>query len=116
MLSYEASSVAKAIGRGLRQARQRRRDSQEIAAQRVGVAISTWRRIEAGDPSVAWGTMLDALVKYGFETQVFALGDPARDAQGQLLDHKNLPKRIRSRKPRAAVPQSGPGAADGVTT
>jgi transcriptional regulator with XRE-family HTH domain len=97
MLSYEAKSAATSIGRGLRQARQRRRDSQEVAAQRVGVAVSTWRRMEAGDPSVAWGVMLDALVKYGFESQVFALGDPALDAEGQLLDRKNLPQRIRSR-------------------
>lgn len=98
-LSFETRSALESIARGLRTARLRRRDSIRVAAERVGVSSSTWQRIEAGDEGIAWGLMLECLVKYGFEREVFALGDPARDAEGLLLDAKNLPRRGRRRAP-----------------
>lgn len=93
--SYETTAAIETISRGLAAARLRRRDTQAVAAARLGISTSTWQRIEQGDPTVAWGVMLDALIKYGFEKQVFSLGDPALDAEGQLLDRKNLPLRGR---------------------
>ncbi|TXI25576.1 MAG: transcriptional regulator [Roseateles sp.] len=114
MPTHEASpvaSVAAAIGARLRQARQRRRESQETAAGRIGVAVSTWRRMEAGDPTVAWGVMLNALTQFGFAAQVLALGDPVLDAEGQLLDSRNLPKRVRARGRAAHDDQAGAAAA-----
>lgn len=97
-LGFEARKALQAIAAGLRQARLRRRDTIAVAAARVGVSASTWQRLESGDESVAWGIVMSALMVYGFERQVFALGSPAADEQGQILEAKLLPKRGRRRK------------------
>ncbi|MDL5034417.1 helix-turn-helix transcriptional regulator [Pelomonas sp. APW6] len=111
---HPAAPAAATIGRGLRQARQRRRESQEEAARRVGVAVSTWRRMEAGDPTVAWGVMLNALTQFGFEKQVLALGDPTLDTEGQMLDSQNLPKRVRRRAAAEGPASTGPTGQAGI--
>ncbi len=69
-----------------------------MVAERLGVAKSTWSRVEKGDPTVAMGVYAMALFVLGFGDALGDLVDPRRDEQGLLLDEQRLPRRIRVRK------------------
>ena len=66
----------------------------EMMAERLGVAQSTYARMERGDPAVAMGAYAMALFVLG----VGGLGDlvdPRGDDTGLLSDEERLPKRVR---------------------
>jgi len=88
-------SLAK-FGGDLQMARRKRRLTVAMICERLGVAKSTWQRMEKGDPTVAMGAYAQALFVLGFRN----------DEQGLLLDSEHLPKRIVP--PRA--PAGGGGA------
>ena len=66
-----------------------------MMTERVGVAKSTYLRLEKGDPSVSMGVYAMVLFVLGFGDALGELVEPARDAQGLLLDSERLPKRVR---------------------
>ena len=67
-------------------------------AERLGVAKSTYIKVEKGDPSVAMGTYAMALFVLGLSEALGDIVDARRDDQGLLLDIERLPKRVRMRK------------------
>jgi transcriptional regulator with XRE-family HTH domain len=69
-----------------------------MMAERIGVAKSTYLKVEAGDSTVLFGTYAMALFVLGFDDAWDRLIDPARDELGLMLDEDRLPKRIRVRK------------------
>lgn len=79
-------------------ARRRRRISQASMAERLGVSVASVRRLERGDPAVAWGTVVRALHVLGGLERFASLLDAASDDIGLILQDKSLPKRIRRRK------------------
>jgi transcriptional regulator with XRE-family HTH domain len=60
-----AIEAARLLGARVRQGRLERRWTQEEFAERVGVSPVTVRKIEAGDPSVAIGSVFEAAVLVG---------------------------------------------------
>jgi transcriptional regulator with XRE-family HTH domain len=92
------------FGADLGLARRRRRFSQASMAERIGVSVASWRRLEKGDPSLAWGTVVRALHVLGDLDKVTELMDTPRDTMGLLLTDAQLPKRIRRRQ---ILPDSG---------
>lgn len=92
------------FGSDLGLARRRRRFSQASMAERIGVSVATLRRLEKGDPSLAWGTVVRALHVLGDLDKVTELLDTPRDTMGLLLADAQLPKRIRRRQ---LLPDSG---------
>jgi transcriptional regulator with XRE-family HTH domain len=76
-------------------ARRKRRLTLAMAAERTGVAKSTYARLEQGDPSVAMGVYAMGLFVLGFGEILGDLTDASRDDQGLLLDEQRLPKRVR---------------------
>jgi DNA-binding XRE family transcriptional regulator len=83
-------------------ARRKRQLTVAMMAERLGVAKSTYLRVEKGDPSVSLGVYAMALFVLGFGDALGNLVDPRRDDQGLLLDVERLPKRVRvKREPRA---------------
>jgi len=90
-------SLAK-FGTDLARARRKRRLTVEMIAERVGVATSTYSRIEKGDPAVAIGAYAMALFVLGFGEVFGDLVDARRDDQGLLLDEERLPQRVRAKK------------------
>ena len=94
--SFQGESALKEIASNLRIARLRRGESEELAASRIGISRSTYQRLEQGDPKVSAGALVDALILYGYETQVFALGDPDTDMVGKRLERAHLPKKGRT--------------------
>ena len=90
-------SLAK-FGTDLARARRKRRLTVEMMAERVGVAKSTYVRIEKGDPAVAMGAYAMALFVLGLGEALGDLVDARRDEQGLLLDEERLPQRVRIKK------------------
>ena len=90
-------SLAK-FGHDLAVARRKRHLTVAMMAERTGLAISTYARIEKGDPSVAMGAYAMALFVLGFGEAFGTLTDARRDEVGLMLDEEHLPKRVRSKK------------------
>jgi DNA-binding XRE family transcriptional regulator len=90
------------LGADIALARRKRQLKTVMMAERVGVAKSTYVKVEKGDPTVAMGAYAMALFVLGFDSAIGDLVDPGRDDQGLLLDAERVPKRVRVPK----TPQS----------
>ena len=90
--SFQCQSALETIGRQIRIARLRRKESEQLAGQRLGISRSKYQRLEKGDPAISAGSFIEALILYGFESQVFALADPDIDETGLRLERSYLPK------------------------
>lgn len=86
------------FGTDLARARRKRHLTVAMMAERIGVAKSTYTRIEKGDPAVAMGAYAMALFVLGFGEALGDLVDARRDDEGLILDEERLPKRVRMRK------------------
>lgn len=95
------------LGRDLAKARRRRHITQASMALRMGASVSTVRRMEAGDVRVPVHFIARALYVLGNLDAFASLLDSARDDIGLMLMDSELPKRVRSKKPRDDTP---PGA------
>jgi transcriptional regulator with XRE-family HTH domain len=73
-------------------------------AERMGIAKTTYLRVEKGDPGVGLGAYAMALFVLGFGDPLGAIIDVSRDDTGLLLDEERLPKRVRMKKPRKPAP------------
>ncbi len=87
------------FGRDLSLARRRRRFSQQSMAERIGISVSSLRRLEKGDPTLSWGTIARAMYVLGEIEKLNQLLDTVKDDIGLMLMDEQLPRRIRSRKP-----------------
>jgi transcriptional regulator with XRE-family HTH domain len=95
------SRVKRALGKlgaDIALARKKRSLTTLMMAERLGVAKSTYLKIEKGDPTVAMGTYAMAFFVLGFDAALSEIVDPKKDEQGLLLDAERLPKRVRPRK------------------
>lgn len=86
------------LGADIAVARKKRRLTTMMMAERLGVAKSTYLKVEKGDPSVAMGTYAMTLFVLGLAEVLGEILDASRDDQGLLLDAERLPKRVRPRK------------------
>src|ERR1700730_6800502 len=86
------------FGADLATARRKRNLTIAMMSERVGVAKSTYMRVERGDPTVSLGVYAMALFALGFGDALGDLVDASRDDQGLLLDQQRLPKRVRVKK------------------
>jgi DNA-binding XRE family transcriptional regulator len=90
------------LGADVALARKKRSLTTMMMAERLGVAKSTYLKIEKGDPTVSMGVYAMTFFVLGFDEALAEILDPRRDDQGLLLDAARLPKRVRTRKtPRA---------------
>jgi DNA-binding XRE family transcriptional regulator len=95
-------SLAK-LGLDLATARKKRSLTTAMMAERLGVAKSTYLRVEKGDPTVSMGVYAMVLFVLGFGGALGEIVDPRRDDQGLLLDVERLPKRVRVKKSATAL-------------
>ena len=91
------------FGHDLALARRKRRLTAGMMAERVGLAKSTYARIEKGDPAVAMGAYAMALFVLGFGEALGDLADVRRDDAGLMMDEERLPKRVRIKKTPTAL-------------
>ncbi len=85
----------KQIGRHLRAARQSRGWTVAEAAARVVISTATYKRIEAGDPSVSFGAWASAMFQLQLLDAVTAATAPAADRLGEALREYKAVKRVR---------------------
>lgn len=93
----------KKLGADLAIARRKRKFTMAMMAERVGVARTTYLKLEQGDPSVSMGAYAMALFMLGFPDVLRDVADMRRDATGLLLDAERLPKRVRLRRSEPAA-------------
>lgn len=91
------------LGVDVATARKKRNLTAAMMAERLGVAKSTYLRVEKGDPTVSMGVYAMALFVLGFGDTLGEIVDPRRDDQGFLLDAERLPKRVRVKKSATAL-------------
>lgn len=91
-------SLAK-FGADLNIARKKRRLTIKMMTERIGVAKSTYARLEKGDPAVSLGIYAMALYSLGLSELFGEIADQGNDDLGLLLDVSRLPKRVRPSKP-----------------
>ncbi len=83
----------------------------------MGVSIGTVRRLEAGDPGVAIGSLAMALLAFGQLSRLLTVLPESQDDIGQMVDRQNLPRRVRNgRRSRPAEPgrPADSGTVDGA--
>ena len=90
-------SLAK-LGSDIGIARKKRHLTVMMMAERIGVAKSTYLKVEKGDPSVALATYAMTFFVLGLDNVLGEILDVRRDDQGLLLDIERLPKRVRRPK------------------
>jgi transcriptional regulator with XRE-family HTH domain len=83
------------LGRNLRIARLRRRLTVASMAERCGISVATYGRMEKGDPNVAIGAWATALFVLGDASALGQILSPPLDEVGMALTESQLPKRIR---------------------
>lgn len=86
------------MGHDVSVARRKRRITQAMMAERIGVAEATYLRIERGDPTVGIAAYAMTFFVLGLGTPIADLVDAARDGQALVLDVERLPTRVRARK------------------
>jgi DNA-binding XRE family transcriptional regulator len=86
------------FGADLSLARRKRRLTAAMMSERLGVAKSTYVRVEKGDPSVAMGVYAMALFVLGFGDAFTDRVDASRDPEGLVQEAERVPKRVRPTK------------------
>lgn len=84
------------MGRNIRAARQARGWTMAATAERSLISLATYKKIEAGDPSVAFGFWLQTLFQLGLMEQVSQATAAHTDKLGEALRAEQSPKRVRT--------------------
>lgn len=88
-----ATLAIRKLGENLAIARVRRKESQRLWAQRLGVSIPTLIRMEQGEPGVSVGVYATALWLMGRVQALSELADPKHDQGALELDVRQAVKR-----------------------
>ncbi|MBL8898583.1 MAG: helix-turn-helix transcriptional regulator [Planctomycetes bacterium] len=97
-VSIGVARTVRKLGADLREARQRRRLSMQVVADRARTTRATLTRIERGDPAVSMGIYLSVLNSLGLLDGVAMLADISTDRVGAAMLAARLPARVRQAK------------------
>jgi DNA-binding XRE family transcriptional regulator len=86
------------LGANLRLARQRRAETQENFAQRIGVSRQTLADMENGMGTVSIGSYAKVLWLLGMTKDIGDLANPDKDKYGKAAQRERMPVRERSKK------------------
>lgn len=98
-LPLPVARALKRLGANLSLARRRRNLTQAMLAERLGTAVMTVRRMEAGHPGTALQYLARALQVFGELDKLGGLLDSSQDTVGLMLMNERLPLRVRKPKP-----------------
>ena len=102
ILPPEAASALAQLGEHLALARVRRKESQRVWAQRMGISVPTLVRMERGDASVSMGVYATALWMMGQSGALSNLAAPEQD-RGALESDVRAAKRTRAVRSQASL-------------
>lgn len=91
------------LGSNLRSVRLRRRLPQSVVADRAGISLNTLSKIENGDCGVSIGNIASVLNALGLSPLLSGLAAAQEDSAGLMLEERNLPQRVRSKKKSAGL-------------
>jgi hypothetical protein len=114
-----AAEALRRLGANLAIARVRRKESQRLWAQRLGVSVPTLIRLEQGDARVGIGVYATALWLIGRAQALPELADPAQDRGALEMDVREAVKRRAVRSAASAEARLGrkpPAAAAKATS
>ena len=83
--------------------RLRRRLPQSVVADRAGISLNTLSKIENGDCGVSIGNIASVLNALGLSPLLSGLAAAQEDSAGLMLEERNLPQRVRSKKKSAGL-------------
>lgn len=86
------------LGEDIRNARRKRGLTVAMMLERVGVAKSTYLKVEKGDPTVSMSVYAMTLFVLGFADAFAHVADSRNDETGLLLDAERLPQRVRVKR------------------
>lgn len=92
---YAVEQALKKVGRNLRSARLRRKQTIEEVAQRIGTGLRAVRDAESGKASTAVGVYAALLWAYNLLDPFDQLADPLKDKEGLMLAAAKESKRAR---------------------
>jgi len=96
--SLPVNRAIKSLAKSIELARKRRGLSQADLASRMGVSVSTVRRMEDGHPGMALQYLASALQVFGELEKLRLLLDSPEDSVGLSLMDAELPSRIYSNR------------------
>lgn len=102
-----AHEALRRLGANLAIARVRRKESQRLWAQRLGVSVPTLIRLEQGDARVGIGIYATALWLMGRTQALAELADPAHDRGALEMDVREASKRRAVRSAASAEARLG---------
>ena len=94
-LPLPVKRALKKLGADLRAARQRRRITMQLMAERSLTSRLSVARAESGDPGVSLGIYASMLFVLGMVDRLGALADARSDPYVFDLDEERLPQRVR---------------------
>jgi transcriptional regulator with XRE-family HTH domain len=111
ILPPAVAQALRALGENLAIARARRRQSQRVWAQRLGVSVPTLIRLERGDAGVSLGVLATALWLVGRAQALPELAAPAEDRGALEADVREAVSRRAARSAGAAKARRARGNA-----
>ncbi|MGE4296547.1 MAG: helix-turn-helix domain-containing protein [Desulfovibrionaceae bacterium] len=98
-LSPEAEEALRKLGNQLKEARTKRRMTQEELATRASISAPTLMKLERGAATVGLGALAQVLDVLGLAGDIARVADPDTDTLGKRLQSRSAPKRVRSVAP-----------------
>jgi transcriptional regulator with XRE-family HTH domain len=102
-LPLPATRALAKLGKDISFARRRRRLSQASLAERAGIAHSTLKRLERGEPGCSMEQLARVLHVFGEIERLERLLDTGADTVGLLMSDEALPQRVRQRRSTGAM-------------
>jgi len=92
------AQAAQIMGQNIRAARQARGWTMAEAAERSVISLNTYKKIEAGDPSVAFGFWLQTFYQLDLLQHLAQATSPHVDQLGEALRKEKAVQRVRNNK------------------
>lgn len=98
IIPIPVKNTLKKLGEDIKEARIRRRISQDLMCQRAGISRPTLTKIENGDVTASIGVYAKVIFILGLQENLANVADIRNDKVGIMIESEKLPKRARQKK------------------
>jgi transcriptional regulator with XRE-family HTH domain len=93
--SPKVARVCRQLGIQVKRSRLARKLPQDLIAERARISLSTLKRIESGDPTVAMGSYLMVLLSLGILPEALSINDELGEGLLQMDARERAPRSIK---------------------